>query len=71
MKQVYINALMLIDRRIKACGRARSKSIDSFELNYWKQEIILAKAQYATVMKRSKIQHNVVHVDFIARKKVS
>jgi len=71
MKQVFINALILIDRRIKSCGRALSKSLDAETNQYWTKELALAQVQHRKVMKRSKLQHNVVHVDFVNKRRAA
>lgn len=71
MKSIYIQALMLLDQRIKDCGLAIRESTDEFTLLYWRTELAAVQSRYRKVMNRSKIQANVVHVDFINRKRAA
>jgi hypothetical protein len=71
MKYVYIQALMILDAKIKQCGQSIRDSQDEFSMLYWRTELATNQSRYHLIMKRSRIQHNVVHVDFINRKKVA
>ena len=71
MKHVYIQALMLLDIRIKLCGKSIRESQDEFSMLYWRTELATNQARYYLIMKRSRIQHNVVHIDFVNKQRKS
>ena len=71
MKHIYIQALILLDQHIKDCGKAIRDSQDEFSLLYWRTELETAQRMHVKILQRSRINCNVVRVDFINKRKVA
>jgi hypothetical protein len=64
MKHLYIQALKILDQLIKDCGVSIRDSQDEFSMLYWKTQLAANQSRRRLIMTRSKLQSNVVHVDF-------
>jgi hypothetical protein len=71
MKQVYVNAINLVMKRIKACGVALQNVSDEHSLLYWQLELSKANYLKSRIQKRLKLNHNVIKIDFQAKKRVA
>lgn len=71
MTQIYLNAIKLVLKRVNACGLALANVSDEYSVSYWNLE--LAKANYLKlrIRKRLKLNHNVIKVDFVNKRKVA
>lgn len=65
MKSLYSQALLLVEQQIKDCGKEIRKSQDEFSILYWKTQLAANQAIYYKILNRSRLQSNVVHVDFV------
>lgn len=70
MNQIYSKALDILMRRIKQCGIAIQCSTDEYSFHYWTKELAIANLKRIKVTRRYS-PHNVVHVDFQAKKRVA
>ena len=71
MKQIYYNALQLIEKRIQQCGRAIQCETDGVSVAYWHKELALAHYKKQKVFKRLKPNHNVIRVDFLNKRRAA
>lgn len=71
MKHVYVGALDLIQRRIEQCGRALQHETEAFSISRWQLELAKANHTKMRILKRLKADHNVVFVDFKAKRKAA
>jgi len=71
MTQIYLRAIELVLKRVKSCGVALSNVTDEYSVSYWNLE--LAKANYLKlkIRKRLKLNHNVIKIDFVSKRKVA
>lgn len=71
MKHLYIKAINLLLRRIKHCGEALGSASDEYTVLYWNKELALAQFKKHKIEKRLKVNHNVIKVDFVSKKRVA
>lgn len=71
MTNIYLNAMALVNRRIKHCGQAISMCLDELDLYYWNIELNKAKRLHCLISKRLKYNYNVIKVDFNTKKRLA
>ena len=71
MTQVYVNAINLVLKRIHQCGLAIGQVSDQYSLLYWQLELAKAKFLKMRIEKRLKMSHNVIRVDFQAKRRAA
>jgi hypothetical protein len=71
MKHIYKSAVSRLMKRIRSCGEAIGNATDEYTVLYWNKELALAQFKKHKIVKRLKLDHNVVKVDFINKKRVA
>ena len=71
MNNIYLGALDRLEDTISAVGRLMARSVDEFSTNALQARMHELHALKRTIMKRSGIRSNVIHVDFQLKRKVS
>ena len=71
MKQIYANALYLLEARIKSCGRALQKETDGYSIVYFIKELNKANRLKARIHARLNSTRNVIKVDFVSKKRAA
>lgn len=71
MEQVYINALYIIETKIKFQGQVRRTALDEFTAFHSEIMIDYYTKLKRSILKRSGLTKNVIYVDFQAKKRVA
>jgi hypothetical protein len=71
MKHVVEGALVLVMARITQCVKTQKASPDYESQSYWHEQKMKAVYLKSRIEKRFNVTHNVLYVDFTAKKRVA